>query len=65
MIGEPGERKLLASGVRQEAAEARPVGHEQRHVEEAGEALGRPGAGLLDEAHERRVDTELGRAVLA
>jgi hypothetical protein len=34
-------------------------------MEEAGEAVGRPRAGLLDEAHERGVGAELRRPVLA
>ena len=55
----------VANDVREEAAEARAVGHEQRDVEEAGVALGGRRARLLDETHKRLVDAELGCAVLA
>ena len=65
VVGEAGERDPLAPGVGEEAAEARAIRDEQRDVEEAGETGGRARARLLDEAQERRVGAELGRAVLA
>ncbi len=65
VIGEALDPRLVARRVREPAREARPVGHEQRDVVEAGVTVGRLRARLFDEADELGVGAERRAAVLA
>ena len=52
VVGESDQGHAVARGVRQPAREVRALGHAQGEMEEAGEAVGRPRARLLDETEE-------------
>ena len=52
VVGEAVEAHVVAGGVGEPAREVGPGRHEQGEVEEAGVAVGRPRAGLLDEPQE-------------
>jgi hypothetical protein len=64
VVGEALEGNPLPRGVGEEAGERRPVGDEQRDVEEAGVAVRGRRASLLDEAEERGVGSERRPVVL-
>ena len=65
VVREPFDPSLVACSMREPAREARPVGHEQRNVIEAGVTVGRSRPGLFDEADELGVGAERGETVLA